>query len=71
MRPAIRTADGRIVPAPALGMKHKDIQATGQRGFVERGKFLNRQEAALAAKIPGVTSLHSTDLPAYKRLRKK
>lgn len=67
MRPAIKTASGKIVPAPALGMKHDDIPATGTRGFVERGKFLNRQEAAAIVKIPGVTSLHSHHLPAYKR----
>lgn len=71
MRPAIKTSSGRIVPAPELGLKHKDIPAQGQRGFIERGKFLNRQEAAIIAKIPGVTSLHSTDLPAYKRMHRK
>ena len=48
-------------------MKHTDIPATGTRGFIDRGKFLSRREAAAVAKIPGVTSLHSTDLPAYKR----
>ena len=67
MRPAIKTPGGRVVAAPALGMKHKDIDADGTRGFIDRGKFLTRREAAIIAKIPGVTSLHSTDLPAYKR----
>ena len=71
MKPAIKTASGKVVAAPRPGMKHVEIGVQGQRGFVERGKFLNRTEAAKIAKIPGVKLLHSEDLPAYKARHKK
>lgn len=70
MKPAIKTASGRVVTAPKPGMKHKEIAATGQRGFTDGGKFLNRAAAAKIAKVPGVKSLHSQDLPAYKAKHK-
>jgi len=66
MKPAIKTSSGRVVAAPKPGMTHKEIAATGTRGFTNGGKFLSRGEAAKIAKIPGVKSLHSEDLPAYK-----
>ena len=70
MRPAIKTAKGKVVAAPRLGMTHKEIGVQGQHGFVERGRFLDRKEAAERAGIPGVRSLHSTDLKAYKQRHK-
>ena len=72
MKPAIKTSTGRVVTAPRSGMKHKEIAATGTRGFTDGGsKFLNRAEAAKIAKVPGVKSLHSEDLPAYKARTRK
>ena len=70
MKPAIKTSTGRVVAAPKPGMTHKEIKATGTRGFVDHGKFLGRTEAAKVAKIPGLTRLHSEDLPAYKARKK-
>ena len=67
MKPAIKTASGRVVTAPKPGMRHVEIAAKGTRGFTNgSSKFLTRGEAAKIAKIPGVKSLHSEDLPAYK-----
>ena len=70
-RPAIKTSSGKVVPAPQLGLQHKDIDAEGQRGFLlSNGKFANRGEAAKVAKaagqVTGVQSLHSHHLPEYK-----
>lgn len=67
MRPAIKTASGKVVPAPKLGMSHDEIGVEGQRGFLHNGRFIDRQAAAKVAKIPGVTSLHSHHLKAYKK----
>ena len=66
MRPAIKTASGKVVTAPRSGLQHKDLGVTGKRGFTEGGKFINREQAAKIAKVPGVKSLHSHNLPAYK-----
>jgi len=72
MKPAIKTATGRVVTAPKPGMRHVEIGAKGTRGFTDgNSKFLSRAEAAKIAKIPGVTRLHSEDLPAYKAKQKK
>lgn len=70
MRPAIKRPNGRVDAAPRLGMTHDEIGGKGQRGFVERGEFLTRGEAAKVAKIPGVKSLHSHHLKAYKQRHK-
>ena len=70
MKPAIKTASGKVVTAPRPGMKHKEIAAQGTRGFTDGGKFMGRAEAAKRAGIPGVKSLHSEDLPAYKAKHK-
>lgn len=66
MKPAIKTASGKVVTALRPGMKHVEIGVQGTRGFNHNGKFINRSEAAKIAKVPGVKSLHSEDLPAYK-----
>ena len=71
MKPAIKTSSGKVVTAPKPGMRHKEIDAKGRRGFTDGGKFLSREEAAKKAKVPGVKSLHSEDLPAYKAKHKK
>lgn len=72
MKPAIKTKSGKVVTAAKPGMKHKEIPAEGKRGFtLDDGKFADRKTAAKVAKIPGVKSLHSEDLPAYKRKHKK
>ena len=72
MKPAIKTPTGRVVTAPRPGMRHVEIDAKGTRGFTNgNSKFLSRAEAAKIAKIPGVKSLHSEDLPAYKAKQKK
>ena len=72
MKPAIKTATGRVVTAPKPGMRHVEIAAKGTRGFTDgSSKFLSRAEAAKKANIPGVKSLHSEDLPAYKAKHKK
>lgn len=72
MKPAIKTATGKVVTAPKPGMRHVEIKAQGTRGFTDgSSKFLTRGEAAKKAGIPGVKSLHSEDLPAYKAKQKK
>jgi hypothetical protein len=70
MRPAIKTASGKVVTATRPGMSHNDLGVAGKRGFVEGGKFMGRQAAAKIAKVPGVKSLHSHNLPAAKVKRK-
>ena len=71
MKPAIKTASGKVVTASKAGMKHVEIPAKGTRGFTDGGGFLSRTTAAKRAGIPGVKSLHSEDLPAYKAKHKK
>jgi len=72
-RPAIKTEKGIVVVAHKEGLKHVQIPAEGKRGFVtDTGKFVNRGEGAKIAQeagqvTKGVKSLHSEDLPAYKR----
>lgn len=72
-RPAIKTSSGKVVPAACKGLKHKDIDATGQRGFkTDSGKFVNRSEGAKIAKAAGqvpksVKSLHSHHLNKGKK----
>lgn len=70
MKPAIKTKSGKVVTAPKEGMRHKDLGVSGTRGFTDHGKFLNRSEAGKIAKVPGVKSLHSHNLPAYKAKHK-
>ena len=63
--PAIKTKDGEV-KAGTLGDHHDDIDATGQRGFVDQsGAFLNRKEAGRVAKDAGLDvpeNLHSENL---------
>ena len=63
--PAIKAKDGKIISGD-LGDHHDDIDASGQRGFVDRnGKFLNRKEAGKVAKDAGLDvpdNLHSENL---------
>lgn len=72
-RPAIKLPSGKVVVAPRAGMRHKEIDAQGTRGFVtSTGEFVNRAEAAKIAIAAGqcpdtVTQLHSFDLPEFKR----
>lgn len=77
LRPAIRLVGGDVVVGEA-GQTHPDIisrdklKATDidQRGFVDpQGKFLDREQAATATKLPTEKEpqrLHSTDLPEAK-----
>jgi hypothetical protein len=65
MRPAIKKADGSLLKGKKDD-SHSDIlkrnglsASTGQRGFVQGDKFLNRGEAAKKVKVPGVKKLHS------------
>ena len=72
MKPAIKTASGKVVTAPKPGMRHVEIAAKGTRGFTDGdSKFMSRAEAAKRMAIPGVKSLHSEDLPAYKARTRK
>ena len=65
--PSIKTKTGRVVPAKP-GEHHKDIPASGKRGFkMSDGSFSGRGEAAKAAtkahQTKGPTkSLHSHQL---------
>jgi len=70
MRPAIKRPNGQIIAAPKLGMSHDEIGFDGERGFIHNGKFIDRREAEKVEKIPGVTSLHSHHLKAYKQRHK-
>lgn len=70
MRPAIKRPTGQIIVAPKLGMSHDEIGFGGERGFIHGGKFIDRETAAKVAKIPGVKSLHSHHLKAYKQRHK-
>lgn len=67
MKPAIKSTSGKIVPAKRKGQAHIDIgPVSGERGFVHKGKFLNREQAAKIAKVPGISSLHSHHLKDKK-----
>ena len=72
-RPAIKTSSGKVVPAAKKGLKHKDIDAAGQRGFkTDGGKFVNRTQGARIAKAAGqvpksVKALHSHHLIKGKK----
>lgn len=61
MKPAIKTKSGKVVPGKTGG-SHADIPAKGQHVFLSGGKVLDRKQAAVKAKVPGVKSLHSHDL---------
>lgn len=72
-RPAIKTEAGTVVVAKKAGLRHKDINAEGRRGFVtDTGKFVNRGEGAKIAQKAGqvtgsVQSLHSHNLPEFRK----
>jgi hypothetical protein len=67
-KPAIKTPAG-VVIAGQPGTKHKDIGATGKRGFVlSDGSFAGRTEAGKVAKKAGqvkkmpTPKLHTSNL---------
>jgi hypothetical protein len=69
-KPAIRTPSGKVVEGK-VGKQHKDIGVKGEHVFkTDDGKTVDRKEAAKIAKVPGVKSLHSHDLPAFKARKK-
>lgn len=67
IKPAIKTTSGKIVVSKGKKDHHKDIPAKGEHGFVNRGEYMGRKEAAKEAKIPGVKRLHSHNLPGRKK----
>ena len=65
MRPAVKKSDGTILKGQdshSILKKNKLSASTGQRGFLDGGKFLNRGQAAKKAKVPGVKKLHSRNV---------
>jgi hypothetical protein len=66
MRPAVKKSDGTILKGEdshsKILKKNKLSASTGQRGFLDGGKFLNRGQAAKKAKVPGVKKLHSRNV---------
>ena len=68
MKPAIKSTSGKMVTAKKPGMSHADIgPVSGKRGFNHKGKFIEREQAAKIARVPGISSLHSHHLKAAKK----
>ena len=68
-KPAIKTPSGKVV----TGTKHKNIPATGKKGFtLTDGRFVNRTEAGKVAVKEGQAkdmkspALHSSNLKKTK-----
>ena len=69
MKPAIKTKNGQVIEAKGKKDHHKDIGVKGERGFEDKGHFIDRKEAAKRAKKAGfsdVKELHSHNLPGRK-----